>query len=120
MAHVQGPVDLTRGLTGAILGTIPVAMVYFGTYEACKGFMERRQASGAVTHLTSASVGAVLSAFVRVPTDTLKHQTQAYIVPNIFQAGAPSPQESQGFAQHAAHVTPRSQILNPNQSSTLG
>ena len=78
--------DLTRGLTGAILGTIPVAMVYFGTYEACKGFMERRNASGAVTHLTSASVGAVLSAFVRVPTDTLKHQTQAYIVPNFFQA----------------------------------
>lgn len=83
---MQGPVDLYRGLSGAILGTIPVALTYFATYEACKGFMEERGASGAAAHLTSAATGAVVSAFIRVPTDTLKHRAQAYIVPDIFQA----------------------------------
>ena len=39
----------------------------------------------AVTHLASASVGAVLSALIRVPSDTLKHRTQAYLVPNCWQ-----------------------------------
>lgn len=87
---MQGPVDLYRGLTGAVLGTIPVAAVYFSAYETSKSFLERRGASGAVAHLASASVGAVLSAFIRVPTDTLKHRTQAYIVPDIFQVRPPA------------------------------
>jgi hypothetical protein len=82
---VQGPVDLYRGLTCAVLGTIPVAMLYFSTYEACKGALEARGASGTVAHLASASTGAVLSAFLRVPTDTLRHQTQAYLVPDVVQ-----------------------------------
>ena len=81
----QGPLDLYRGLTCAILGTIPVAMIYFSTYELSKGFMERRGASGTTSHLASASMGAVMSAFVRVPTDTLRHQTQAYLIPNFVQ-----------------------------------
>ena len=70
---------------GAILGTIPVALVYFSTYEACKGFLESRGTSGATVHLASASAGAVASAFVRVPTDILRHRVQAYYIPNIFQ-----------------------------------
>lgn len=82
---VQGPLDLYRGLTCAILGTIPVAMIYFSTYELSKGYMERRGASGTTSHLASASMGAVMSAFVRVPTDTLRHQTQAYLIPNFIQ-----------------------------------
>ena len=82
---MQGPLDLYRGLTCAILGTIPVAMIYFSTYELSKGFMERRGASGTTSHLASASMGALMSAFVRVPTDTLRHQTQAYLIPNFVQ-----------------------------------
>ena len=82
---MQGPLDLYRGLTCAILGTIPVAMIYFSTYELSKGYMERRGASGTTSHLASASMGAVMSAFVRVPTDTLRHQTQAYLIPNFIQ-----------------------------------
>ena len=39
----------------------------------------------AVTHLASASAGAILSAFVRVPTDTLKHRTQAYLIPDVWR-----------------------------------
>lgn len=60
-------------------------MIYFSTYESCKGFLERRGASGTASHLASASMGAVMSAFVRVPTDTLRHQTQAYLIPNFVQ-----------------------------------
>ena len=46
----------------------------------------------AVTHRGSASAGAVVSAFVRVPTDTLKHRVQAYVLPDVFRARAPQPQ----------------------------
>lgn len=72
------------GLTGAILGTIPTAMLYFTAYEWCKTKLEARRAPSAVTHLASASAGAVLSSFVRVPTDTVKHRVQAYMETNIF------------------------------------
>ena len=41
----------------------------------------------AVTHLASASAGAILSAFVRVPTDTLKHRVQAYLIPDVWRVG---------------------------------
>lgn len=40
----------------------------------------------AFTHVVSASAGAVVSAFVRVPTDTLKHRVQAYVLPDVFRA----------------------------------
>ena len=30
------------GLTGAVLGTIPTAAIYFGVYEWCKGRLESR------------------------------------------------------------------------------
>ena len=75
------------GLTGAVLGTLPTALVYFSTYELCKARLERKQCKQALTHLLSASAGAVLSAFIRVPTDTLKHRTQAYLIPNCWQVG---------------------------------
>lgn len=84
-AHgVQGPKDVYRGLTGAVLGTIPTAILYFATYEWCKAQLEARKAPSAVTHLASASAGAVMSAFIRVPTDTVKHRVQAYMETNVF------------------------------------
>lgn len=42
-----------------------------------------------MTHLVSASAGAVVR-FVRVPTDTLKHRVQAYVLPDVFRARAPN------------------------------
>ena len=186
---MQGPKDIYLGMTGAIIGTIPTAFLYFSTYEWCKeklaarghsqvlgkllplfhipgtlglteldhfvdakpqqashiaavarhmmkrmeaithlpfpkrqchpgclaahetcnwtpyctmlplqkqqtdmrGELCRREAEvcvacmQAVTHLASASAGAILSAFVRVPTDTLKHRTQAYLIPDVWR-----------------------------------
>ncbi len=80
----QGPKDVYRGLTGAVLGTIPTAMLYFTTYEWCKTRLEARGAPSAITHLASASAGAVMSAFIRVPTDTIKHRVQAYMETDVF------------------------------------
>ena len=45
----------------------------------------------AFTHVVSASAGAVVSAFVRVPTDTLKHRVQAYVLPDVFRASPRCP-----------------------------
>lgn len=85
MPHaLQGPRDMYLGLTGAVLGTIPTAILYFTAYEWCKTRLEARGAPSAVTHLASASAGAVLSSFVRVPTDTVKHRVQAYMETNVF------------------------------------
>lgn len=92
---VQGPRDMYLGLTGAVLGTIPTAMLYFTAYEWCKGHMERRKAPTAITHLASASAGAVLSSFIRVPTDTIKHRVQAYMETDIFMVGSASTHYSQ-------------------------
>jgi len=47
----------------------------------------------AVTHLASASAGAILSAFVRVPTDTLKHRVQAYLIPDVWQVSGSPPHQ---------------------------
>ena len=33
---MQGPRDIYLGISGAILGTIPTAFLYFTTYEWCK------------------------------------------------------------------------------------
>lgn len=86
---LQGPKDVYRGLTGAVLGTIPTAILYFATYEWCKARLEARKAPSAVTHLASASAGAVMSAFIRVPTDTVKHRVQAYMETNVFLVSLP-------------------------------
>ncbi len=43
MCAPQGPRDVYLGLTGAVLGTIPTALLYFATYEYCK---ERLTARG--------------------------------------------------------------------------
>lgn len=59
-------------------------MIYFSTYEWCKTRLEERKLPSAVTHLASASAGAVISAFVRVPTDTIKHRVQAYMETDVF------------------------------------
>lgn len=92
----RGPKDIYLGMTGAILGTIPTAFLYFSTYEWCKERLSARGHSQAVTHLASASAGAILSAFVRVPTDTLKHRVQAYLIPDVWR-GARSIVQREGI-----------------------
>ena len=80
----QGPLDLYLGLWSVPLYTVPTAFIYFCTYESLKGKLEQRGLPSAVAHLVPACAGAVLSAAVRVPGDTLKHRVQAYQYPNIF------------------------------------
>ncbi|CAD7699192.1 unnamed protein product [Ostreobium quekettii] len=87
---VKGPSDIYLGLTGAILGTLPTALVYFVTYEGTKQWIQGDNEEGSdtpATHLVSASAGAIASSIVRVPTDTMRHRVQAYMHPNVFQAG---------------------------------
>jgi solute carrier family 25 S-adenosylmethionine transporter 26 len=100
----KGPGDIYRGLTGAIVGTLPTALVYFTVYDRVSAALEARHdaadaASGAPptqhdsgggraasVHLLSAAAGAVASSFVRVPGDTCRHQTQAYLHSSFFSA----------------------------------
>lgn len=86
---VKGPRDLYVGLTGAIIGTLPTAYIYFTAYEACKTFLQKRldgPRAPTITHLVSASAGAVASSLVRVPTDIVRHRVQAYLFANVFEA----------------------------------
>ena len=41
-ASLQGPKDIYLGMTGAVLGTIPTAFLYFSTYEWCKDKLAAR------------------------------------------------------------------------------
>jgi len=100
----QGPGDIYRGATGALLGTFPTALVYFAVYDRVACAWQRaaagwraREAEGAppppplllspgLHHLTSAAAGALVSSIVRVPGDTVRHQTQAYMHRNVFAA----------------------------------
>lgn len=51
-----------------------------------KAHLEAKEWNSWAKHLASGAVGAVSSAFVRVPTDTLRHRVQAYLHPNLVQA----------------------------------
>ena len=131
----KGPGDLYRGVSGAILGTLPTALVYVVVYDRASAALERalaahagasaaaaaaaaaarpqaalggagnggegqsggvvaarpRQVNGtheraAGVHLLSAAAGAICSSVVRVPGDTIRHQTQAYMHRNVFAA----------------------------------
>ena len=57
-----------------------------GTSLLCAMKPHCRPMRQAFTHVVSASAGAGVSAFVRVPTDTLKHRVQAYVLPDVFRA----------------------------------
>lgn len=48
--------------------------------------MAQQPVPDAVAHIVSAAAGAVASACVRVPTDTVRHRTQAFLHPNAFAA----------------------------------
>ena len=112
----RGPRDVYLGLTGSIVGTIPVSFVYFITYENVKRLMEEvnpnissrssafctllskrcwpvfdpglldKLCTDAIIHLSAAAAGAVASSIVRVPSDTLRHKVQAYVSPNVIKA----------------------------------
>ena len=48
--------------------------------------MAQRAVPDAVAHMSAAAAGAVASAFVRVPTDTVRHRVQGYLHRNVFCA----------------------------------
>eukprot|EP00873_Tetraselmis_striata_P006352 jgi/Tetstr1/426616/TSEL_016893.t1 len=84
----HGVRDVYMGVSGALLGTIPTALVYFMTYENSSKFLGEHLPAewGQARHVLSASAGALTSAFLRVPTDTIRHRVQAYMHPNVFDA----------------------------------
>ena len=108
----KGPGDIYRGATGALLGTFPTALVYFLVYDRVSTAFKERAVEAAeaekgappgatgrldrlarsltqapeVRHLVSASAGALCSSVVRVPGDTVRHQTQAFMHRNVFAA----------------------------------
>ncbi|KAL3680422.1 hypothetical protein R1sor_023378 [Riccia sorocarpa] len=85
---LKGPGDLFRGVTGAILGTIPNALLYFAAYEASKRKLKKLLPANwdGPIHVASASIGTVVASIVRVPADTMKHRVQAYMHSNVFEA----------------------------------
>lgn len=55
---MQGPRDIYLGISGAILGTIPTALLYFSTYEWCKEKLTAQGRPQACSHpLTSGILG---------------------------------------------------------------
>lgn len=55
-------------------------------HAGTKAHLETKRWNSWAKHLTSGAVGAVTSAFVRVPTDTIRHRVQAYLHPNVMRA----------------------------------
>lgn len=85
---VKNPSDMMRGFSGSLFGTIPVAFLYFAAYEWTQEKLANvwTQGQSSATHVVAASTGALASSIVRVPTDTARHQVQAYMQGNFFQA----------------------------------
>ncbi|CAM6120874.1 unnamed protein product [Calypogeia fissa] len=85
---LKGPGDLYRGVTGAILGTLPNALIYFAAYEASKRKLKKvvPEKWDGLVHVASASIGTIVASIVRVPADTLKHRVQVYLHSNVFEA----------------------------------
>ncbi|KAG6544243.1 hypothetical protein Mapa_014346 [Marchantia paleacea] len=85
---VKGPGDLFRGVTGAIIGTVPNALLYFSSYEVTKRKLKKilPENCDGLIHVAAASVGTVVASIVRVPADTVKHRVQAYMHANVFEA----------------------------------
>lgn len=81
--------SLYLGFTGTLLGTVPMALVYFCTYHAVRNVVkqhapERHQKT--LTQIVPATAGALASALFRVPGDVLRHRVQAYLYPDVFTA----------------------------------
>lgn len=85
---LKGPGDLFRGVTGAILGTLPNALLYFAAYEVSRRRLKKvvPEKWDGLVHVASASIGTIVASVVRVPADTLKHRVQVYLHANVFEA----------------------------------
>lgn len=55
-------------------------------HPGTKAHLETKEWNSWAKHLTAGAVGAVTSAFVRVPTDTIRHRVQAYLHPTVIHA----------------------------------
>jgi hypothetical protein len=61
-------------------------VVQEGQHAGVKPFMAKQPVPNYVAHVSAAASGAIASAFVRVPTDTVRHRVQAFLHPNTFTA----------------------------------
>lgn len=79
-ALLSGVRSMYLGLTGAVVGTIPTALLYFSCYEATSAALRRHLPPGAahegVVSLAAAGCGAAVSALARVPGDVVRHRVQ--------------------------------------------
>jgi solute carrier family 25 (mitochondrial S-adenosylmethionine transporter), member 26 len=51
-----------------------------------KPFVAKRSVPDAVSHMAAAAGGAIVSAVLRVPTDTVRHRVQVFLHPSTFAA----------------------------------
>eukprot|EP01023_Acetabularia_acetabulum_P019850 TRINITY_DN20212_c0_g1_i3.p1 TRINITY_DN20212_c0_g1~~TRINITY_DN20212_c0_g1_i3.p1 ORF type:complete len:375 (-),score=47.57 TRINITY_DN20212_c0_g1_i3:1117-2241(-) len=78
--------DAWLGLWGAVLGTLPVGLVYYSVYENVCQRWEGAGIGASGIHLIAAAAGGLFSDIFRVPADTIRHRVQAYMHPNVFHA----------------------------------
>ncbi|CCD26495.1 Mme1p NDAI_0H03220 [Naumovozyma dairenensis CBS 421] len=68
---------LYSGYFAAMLGSLPSAAIFFGTYEFCKRKMiDEYELNETMSHLTSGFMGDFMSSFVYVPSEVLKTRLQ--------------------------------------------
>jgi len=75
-----------NGLSAAAIGSAPGAALFFTVYEQCKDIVHSYQTQfqflpehRVVTHMTAASLGESAACLIRVPTEAVKQNMQAYI-----------------------------------------
>lgn len=83
--RVEGLRGLYRGVTSALLGSIPVSMVYMPSYEVAKRALPQDMPAS-LRHLCAGSVAGVLGSIVRTPVDLIKKRTQVGIYANVWEA----------------------------------
>lgn len=85
--------DLLLGISGSLPGTMASAAVYFLVDNLTRRYLSspdsilgKRDPSDPIFHCTSASLATLASAFLRVPSDVLKHRVQARVYPSFSSA----------------------------------
>ena len=85
--------DLLLGVSGSLPGTFLSAIAYFLVDSTTRTYLSsphsilgNRDSSDPLFHIASASLATVTSAFIRVPSDVLKHRVQARVYPSVSSA----------------------------------
>jgi len=78
-----------RGLSSAVVGSVPSAALFWCTYDVCKALGHRTQQRRGVTvsdsalHIASAVSAELAACVVRVPVDNVKQKLQAHVYPTV-------------------------------------